>query len=77
MQREAAGRVRFDIDAGRILGQQMDIDKHVVGFRGDASSLHCLTRFTETLLTEEPKTAQREPETAQREPKPMPETKER
>ncbi len=52
VQREAAGRVRFDIDAGRILGQQMDIDKHVVGFRGDASSIHYVNRFSERLLPE-------------------------
>ena len=46
VEREAAGRVRFDIDAGRILGEQMDIDKHVVGFRGDASSIHYINRFS-------------------------------
>ncbi len=44
------GTVRFDIDAGRVLSQQMDVDKEVRGFRGDASSLHYLTRFTEELL---------------------------
>ena len=43
--------MRFDIDEGRILGQQMDIDKHVVGFRGDASSIHYVNRFSERLLT--------------------------
>jgi hypothetical protein len=52
VQRDAAGTVRFDIDAGRILGQQMDIDKHVVGFRGDASSIHYVNRFSERLLSE-------------------------
>ena len=52
VQREAAGRVRFDIDAGRILGQQMDIDKRVLGFRGDASSIHYVNRFSERLLPE-------------------------
>ena len=52
VQREAVGTVRFDIDAGRILGQQMDIDKHVVGFRGDASSIHYVNRFSERLLSE-------------------------
>ena len=52
VQREASGRVRFDIDAGRILGEQMDIDKHVVGFRGDASSIHYVNRFSERLLPE-------------------------
>ena len=52
VEREAAGRVRFDIDAGRILGEQMDIDKHVVGFRGDASSIHYINRFSQRLLPE-------------------------
>jgi hypothetical protein len=52
VEREAAGRVRFDIDAGRILAQQMDIDKHVVGFRGEASSIHYVNRFSERLLPE-------------------------
>jgi hypothetical protein len=28
----------------------MDVDKSVVGFRGEASSIHYLTRFTEELL---------------------------
>jgi hypothetical protein len=50
VQRESAGRVRFDIDAGRIIAQQMDIDKHVVGFRGEASSIHYVNRFSERLL---------------------------
>jgi hypothetical protein len=59
IQRESSGTVRFDLDAGRVLGQQMDLDKKVVGFRGDASSLHYLTRFTEELLPEETKTAKR------------------
>ncbi len=52
VEREASGRVRFDIDAGRILGEQMDIDKHVVGFRGDASSIHYINRFSQRLLPE-------------------------
>ncbi len=50
IQRESSGTVRFDIDAGRIISQQMDVDKHVVGFRGAASSLHYVTCFTEKLL---------------------------
>jgi hypothetical protein len=52
VEREAAGTVRFDIDAGRIIGQQMDIDKQVIGFRGGASSLHYVNRFSERLLPE-------------------------
>jgi hypothetical protein len=57
VQRETAGKVRFDIDAGRVISQQIDIDKHVVGFRGDASSIHYLNRFSQQLLPEQVKTA--------------------
>jgi hypothetical protein len=58
-QRDTHGRVRFDLEAGRILGQQMDSDKHVVGFRGEASSMHNVTRFTEQILPQEIKTAEK------------------
>ncbi len=60
IQRQSAGRIRFDIDAGRILEQQMDVDKGVVGFRGPASSVHYLNRFTEKLLPTPTKTASRQ-----------------
>jgi hypothetical protein len=61
IQREQQGTVRFDLAAGRILGQQMDLDRRVVGFtpNNPASSLHYLMRFTETLLPDEAKTASR------------------
>ena len=51
MQYEKAGTVRFDLDAGVIREQQTDVDKRVVGFRGEASSIHYVTRFTEELLS--------------------------
>jgi hypothetical protein len=57
VERESVGRVRFDIDEGRILSQQIDIDKHVVGFRGEASSIHYVNRFSERLAPPEPRTA--------------------
>lgn len=57
IQRESSGTVRFDVDAGRILSQQLDLDKQVVGFRGAASSLHYTTRFTEDLLDKAAQTA--------------------
>ncbi len=62
IQHQSTGTIRFDVDAGRVLSQQMDLDKRVVGFAGktDTSSLHYMTRFTEQLLIEEPKTASRE-----------------
>lgn len=58
IQRQTEGTIRFDIEAGRVLSQQMDLDKRVVGFAGqtDPSSLHYLTRFTEDLVAETPQT---------------------
>ncbi len=53
IQRESHGTVKFDIDAGRVVGQQMDLDRRVVGFRGEASSLHYVTRFTEDLVPDD------------------------
>jgi hypothetical protein len=35
-----------------VLSQQMALDRQVVGFRGEASSLHYEMRFTETLLSD-------------------------
>jgi hypothetical protein len=57
IQRESAGTVRFDIAAGRVVGQQIDVDKKVLRFRGEASSLSYKTRFTESLLSGGEKTA--------------------
>ncbi len=58
IQRQTEGTIRFDVEAGRVLSQQMDLDKRVVGFAGkaDPSSLHYLTRFTEDLITDVPQT---------------------
>lgn len=57
IQRDTSGTVRFDIAAGRLVWQQTDIDKNIVGFQGDASSMHYTTRFNEELLPTEEKTA--------------------
>jgi hypothetical protein len=51
IQFESAGTVRFDIDAGRVLQQEMGVDKGVVGFRGEASDIHYLTRCSEEFLS--------------------------
>ena len=59
IQRESSGTVKFDIDTGRVLSQQMDLDRRVVGFSGPASSVHYMTRFTERLLPPTPKVANR------------------
>ena len=61
IEQTSSGTVRFDIDAGRVIAQQMDVDKRLVGYPNPASSLHYLTRFTEKLLPDTPKTAARAP----------------
>jgi len=61
VQYAKTGRMRFDILAGRILSQQWDVDRHVVGFRGPASSLHYVARFTERLESAQTRTAARQP----------------
>jgi hypothetical protein len=50
IQRLTSGSLKFDLDAGRIVSQQMDIDRRVIGFSGASSSMHYLMRFTEELL---------------------------
>ena len=62
IDKESSGTVRFDVDAGRVLRQQTDVDRRVVGFvpNHPASCLHYRTRFTEELLPEKPKTASRQ-----------------
>jgi hypothetical protein len=69
IQGKANGLVRFDIEAGRIISQQTDVDERVNGFQGEASSLHCVTRFTEKLLPAAEVTASR-PKVAGPEPLP-------
>jgi hypothetical protein len=59
VQRLMHGEVRFDIDAGRILDQQMDIDKRILGFAGPASSTHYIMRMEEKLLKADPQVTSR------------------
>jgi len=50
LQYESVGSVRFDIERGQIVGRQNDVDKSVVGFRGEASSIRYIGRSTEEFL---------------------------
>lgn len=50
VQRLSEGTVRFDISAGRIIAQEIEVDRQVVGFQGEASAFHYQTRFTEEFL---------------------------
>jgi len=50
VQRLQRGTIKFDIDAGRLLHKQMDIDQEVFGFSGADSHMQYLARFTEEPL---------------------------
>lgn len=47
VQRLQKGTVKFDIDAGRIIQRQMDLDETVLGFSGADSSMQYLARYSE------------------------------
>jgi hypothetical protein len=57
VQRLMNGRVSFDIGKGRIVGQQMDVDKRILGFAGPTSSVQYIMKMEETLINAETKTA--------------------
>ena len=52
VQRLMDGEVKFDIKAGRVVSQQMDIDKRILGFAGPTSSMHYIVRMEEKLIAE-------------------------
>jgi len=53
VQRVKRGEVKFDVDAGRVLQQQMDIDETVIGFSGPDSMMKYLARLTEEMVQQE------------------------
>lgn len=50
VQQLTNGELKFDMDAGRVLSQQIDWDETVVGFNGDGSMMKYLARFNEDLI---------------------------
>lgn len=44
------GHLKFDLDAGRLIGKQLDLDETVIGFSGVESVMQYLARTTEELL---------------------------
>lgn len=50
IERITKGTVRFDMKRGRLVSQRFDADKRVLGFHGDASSMHFVSRLEERLL---------------------------
>ncbi len=47
VQRMQKGTIKFDIDAGRLLHRQMDLDESILGFSGPENHMNYLSRTTE------------------------------
>ena len=62
IQRESAGTIRFDLTAGKVIGQVIDLDRRLTGYPNAKSTMHYRTRFTEDVVTQEERTAERPPE---------------
>lgn len=50
LQRLMKGTVQFDIATGRVIAQEMEVDKQILGFAGPTSSMHYVMRMEEKLL---------------------------
>jgi hypothetical protein len=53
VQRLQEGIIKFDVEAGRLIHKQMDLDQAVFGFSGPDSHMQYLARFTEEPTTAE------------------------
>jgi hypothetical protein len=53
VQRIKKGEIKFDVDAGRVISQQMDTDETVIGFSGPESIMKYLARHTEESVKED------------------------
>jgi hypothetical protein len=63
VQRLMDGEVKFDIEAGRVVSQKMDIDKRILGFAGPTSSMHYVMRMEEKLAKRKATVANKESST--------------
>jgi hypothetical protein len=50
VQRMQKGTIKFDIDTGRLLHRQMDLNESILGFSGPESQMNYLSRTTEEPL---------------------------
>ncbi len=50
VERLTKGTVRFDIEQGRITSQRHEVDRRILGFAGESSVLHHISRMEERLL---------------------------
>lgn len=62
VQRLMKGKAKFDIESGRMVSQQYDVDKRILGFSGPTSSMHYIMRMIEKPHKEETKKVASKPE---------------
>jgi hypothetical protein len=70
VQRLMEGEVRFDIEKGRVEGQQMAIDKRIIGFAGPTSSMQYIMKMEEKLMKNDSKIAARPKNSPANNPRP-------
>lgn len=63
VERMTKGTVRFDIAKGRIVSQKQDVDRRILGFSGETSMMHFVSRLEERLLKSNEKLASQKPAT--------------
>ena len=51
LERMKNGSARFDLESGRVISSQLDLDENVIGFAGAESSLQYRARFLEEIIT--------------------------
>lgn len=59
VQQLSNGKLKFDLDAGRMVSKQLDWDENVVGFQGPTTALEYRARMTESLVETPTRTARR------------------
>ncbi len=59
IQQLSAGKIKFDLDNGRMLSKELNWSDEVVGFRGPETSLRYSAEFTEKLIEQTQRTASR------------------
>ncbi len=54
IQKLTRGTIKFDIEAGRVASQQLDLDETIIGFQGETSVMNYLGRMTEEWIPGQP-----------------------
>jgi hypothetical protein len=66
VQRMQKGTIRFDVDAGRVISRQMDLDETVIGFSGADSNMHYVARYSEEPLQDDVATKPKSPKSTKK-----------